>query len=688
MSGGDRTHLSYPRYVRVQPENYRVFRVLNSICYLGFFAHASFIPLFFWLGVPLLAWFNFLSIAMWAGGWLLNRNGQHDFAVNLITAEVIAHAALATWCFGWASSFQTYLMPMLVFTMINNRPHRITTLMQGGAIVALYIGLYLITKHATPQTSALYVEIAHYVNIFVVFTGLGIVAWYYREASLKSEQRMRELADEALAASRAKSAFLANMSHELRTPLNGILGFTQILQRRANRDAGDREGLAVIRKSGEHLLTLINDVLSLSRIEAGRVTIDARSFDLWALLHDVHRLLLPRAQEAAIALTLDIGDGRCAVLGDPLRVRQIVLNLAGNAVKFTEKGSVTIRGRWRSGEATIDVIDTGAGIDDTEQPMLFQPFAQAAAGRESKEGTGLGLAVSRDVARLMGGDITLTSVRGKGSTFTLRLPLPETRDPIAQTDTTRVLALEAEDRGTRVLVVDDLDVNRAVLARLLRAVGFEVHEASDGDEAVAEFERFRPRVVFMDKRMPRMDGMEAARRMRALEKDGAHATIIAVSASALDHERSEMLAADFDDFVAKPWREHAIFDALQRHLGLRYRSDASVLVVDDDNVSRTVAVQLLQPYTKHVTAAQSGEEALLRLSGDAFDIVFLDVRMPGIDGLETARRIRANGVACVLIALTAEDDPQRLRDAGFDDVLSKPLDPEALQKTMQKWSRR
>jgi len=673
--------------VRVQPDNYRVFRVLNSICYLGFFAHASFIPLFFWLGVPLLAWFNVLSIAMWAGGWILNRNGHHDFAVNLITVEVIAHAALATWCFGWASSFQTYLMPMLVFTMINNRPHRLTTLLQGVAIVALYLGLYIITRHATPQTSALYVEIAHYVNIFVVFTGLGIVAWYYREASLKSEQRVRELADDALAASRAKSAFLANMSHELRTPLNGILGFTQILLRRTLRDPEDRKGLEVIRKSGEHLLVLINDVLSLSRIEAGRVKIDARAFDLWALMRDVHQLLLPRAQESAIALTLDIGEGRCAVLGDPLRVRQILLHLAGTAVKFTEKGSVMIRGRWRGGEATIDVIDTGAGIDEAEQEMLFQPFAQAAAGRESKEGTGLGLAVSRDVARLMGGEITFTSTRGKGSTFTLRLPLPETRDAIVGTDTERVFALASEHRGTRALVVDDLDVNRAVLARLLRDVGFDVREASDGDDAVAEFQRFRPRVVFMDKRMPRMDGMEAARRMRALEADGEHAAIIGVSASALDHERSEMLAADFDDFIAKPWREHAIFDALQRHLGIRYRSDASVLVVDDDNVSRTVTMHLLEPHTSHIAVAKSGEEALLRLTSEAFDIVFLDVRMPGIDGFETARRIRAGGGKSVLIALTAEDDPERLREAGFDDVLTKPLDPDALQKMMQEWVR-
>ena len=389
---------------------------------------------------------------------------------------------------------------------------------------------------------------------------------------------LKESEQKAHAASRAKSAFLANMSHELRTPLNGVLGFAQLLARRKNRDADDRQGLEVIIRSGEHLLGLINDVLSLSKIEAGGATLEQTSFDPRRPVRDVENVLRFRADEKRIRFTIDLDESQLppAVLGDEVRLRQILLNLAGNAVKFTESGGVTLRARWRNGRATFDVEDTGPGIAAAELAGLFEPFVQSESGRRSREGTGLGLALSRDLARLMHGDITVESAPGRGSKFHLEVSLPPAdAESAVAADARRVSALAPNQTATRILVADDTAVNRTVLARLLGQAGFEVREATNGEEAIAAWRSWRPHLIWMDWRMSGVDGLEATRRIRAEERTGGapRTPIIALSASALEHERGEILAAGCDDFVAKPFREATIFAMLRDHLGVEYVYD-------------------------------------------------------------------------------------------------------------------
>jgi signal transduction histidine kinase/CheY-like chemotaxis protein/ligand-binding sensor domain-containing protein len=523
----------------------------------------------------------------------------------------------------------------------------------------------------------------------------------------ESEQR-------ALAASRAKSAFLANMSHELRTPLNGVLGFAQLLARRKNRDAEDQEGLAVIVKSGEHLLGLINDVLSLSKIEAGRVTLDRAPFDLTKMVRDVEDVLRFRADEKGLRLICDLDESKLphAVLGDEGRLRQILINLVGNAIKFTKQGSVTLRVTWSDQRATIDVEDTGSGIAPQELPRLFEPFVQTDSGNRSKEGTGLGLALSRDLARLMDGDITVRSTPGVGSCFRVEIGLPETavESLVATRDREHVVALAPGETPRRILVVDDIAINRAVLSRLLLSVGFEIREAASGEEAVAVWQSWDPHLIWMDKWMHGLDGLDATRHIRAEEKatGRAHTPILALSASALEAERDEILAAGCDDFVAKPYRAATIFSKLTEYLGVQYvyetfaaeekrearaqpsTGNGSVLLVDDDWICREVAEQLLRDNGVAVKSVKSGPEALLAIESERFDLVLMDLHMPGMDGRETAQRIKAtHGMEMLpIIAMTADTfdgDRDALAAANMDDYIAKPVEPQTLTDVIERW---
>ena len=380
-------------------------------------------------------------------------------------------------------------------------------------------------------------------------------------------------------ANRAKTVFLANMSHELRTPLNAVLGFAQLMERTPQRSAEDRRHLATILRSGEHLLDLINDVLSLSRIEAGAMALERSTFDLRALLDNVAELMRMRAESKDLWLRVEIGELPRAVEGDARKLSQILLNLLGNAVKFTAHGGVTLRASWAQGRAEFVVEDTGPGIAAADIGQLFEPFVQAESGRAAKEGAGLGLALARDMARIMDGDIAVQSSPGQGSSFTLSLaltasasdaPLPERRTR------RRVRALAPGQAAQRVLVVDDHDDNRALLAGLLGAVGFEVRTAADGEEALRAWRDWHPHLIWLDKRMPGMDGTEVARLIRAEEqRDGrARVAILALSASALEHQRAEILASGCDDFLPKPFRESLIFARMAEHLGVRYLHDA------------------------------------------------------------------------------------------------------------------
>lgn len=386
-----------------------------------------------------------------------------------------------------------------------------------------------------------------------------------------SEARARAAEEDARRADRAKSMFLSTMSHELRTPLNAILGFSQLLARDRTLVDAQRDDVDVIRRSGEHLLGLINDVLSIAKIEAGMVVLDVRAFRLDDVVRGVAKMMEPRAKSKGLRLLAEIAPGAPpAVRGDEQKLRQILLNLVGNAVTYTHEGGVALRASWNDGRAVFEVEDTGPGIAPSELDALFAPFVQSATGRAAGAGTGLGLAISRSYAKRMGGDVTATSEVGKGTTFRCEVALAAADESDAPPAERRVIALARGSGPFRVLVADDVADNRALLARLLGAVGgFDVREAADGEEAVRVWEDFAPDIVFMDVRMQGMDGASATRAIRDAEPTR-RTKIVALSASAFEHERDALIEGGCDAFVAKPYREATIFEALEAQLGARF----------------------------------------------------------------------------------------------------------------------
>ncbi|MCX8085803.1 MAG: ATP-binding protein [Rhodocyclaceae bacterium] len=385
--------------------------------------------------------------------------------------------------------------------------------------------------------------------------------------------------DAAEAASRAKSMFLANMSHELRTPLNAILGFAQLMERDPRLPEDLRAKLATINRSGNYLLSLINDVLEISRIEAGRLTANIAPLNLHELLASLVEVMTVRARSKGLELKLeraaDLPEG---IASDAAKLRQILLNLLSNAVKFTPAGEVVLTARLleRKGDDIVlefAVRDTGVGMKAEELERIFTPFFQAEAGLRQIEGTGLGLAISRQYARLMGGEIYAESVPGAGSTFRLRLPATLAAAPVAAPQQGRVRALAAGEPRYRILVAEDEPVNQELVRLLLEEVGFEVAAAADGREAVELFQRWRPHLVLMDMRMPIMDGFAATREIRALPS-GEAVPIIAFTASAFEEERRAILAAGCTDVMTKPLEENRFFELIERHLGARFEREA------------------------------------------------------------------------------------------------------------------
>ena len=388
-----------------------------------------------------------------------------------------------------------------------------------------------------------------------------------------SERTALEAKEGALKASRAKSIFLSHMSHELRTPLNAVLGFARLMERDRDLSREHRDDLAIIRRSGEHLLGLIDDVLSFSKIEAGKVTLNERSFDLRHLLLEVEEMIRQRAEARDLALDVDLApDLPGSVWGDDNKLRQVLLNLLGNAVKFTDRGRVSLRVERRDGSIDFEVGDTGRGIAAEDLDRLFEPFEQTRSGQHSSGGTGLGLAISRNLVRMMDGDLDVTSKLAEGSTFRFAIPLPVAGEARSAAESRRVLRLAPDQPRWRILVVDDAEDNRILLRRLLTQVGFEVRETADGGEGLEIWASWRPHLILMDMRMPGVDGYQATLRLRRAESERAsgRTVVIALTATAFEHDRSEILATGCDEMVTKPFREAALFDRLAEHLGARF----------------------------------------------------------------------------------------------------------------------
>jgi len=405
--------------------------------------------------------------------------------------------------------------------------------------------------------------------------------------ALEAREAAIQAREEALHANSAKSVFLANMSHELRTPLNAILGFTQLLERSAACTTEDRESLSIIQRSGEHLLRLINDVLSISKIEAGRMVLQEQAFDLWQMLQDLEGMFHSRARAKGIDLTFRIAPSLPhGVLGDEGKLRQILINLLGNAVKFTENGRVSLHARWLDGRAIFEVEDTGPGIAEADQEAIFEAFQQTEAAIQLGQGTGLGLTISRSFARLMGGDIRVRNQAPHGAHFTFDAHLPAAPLSRVGPEMRKVVSLAPDQPCFRILVVDDQTENRILLVTSLALLGFEVREATDGEEALEIWARWKPNLIWMDMRMPKVDGYEATRTIRQAENSrssdvdpsvpAGRCIIIALTASAFEHDQAAILAAGCDDFVFKPFRETTILEKLIQHLRVQFRYEEEV----------------------------------------------------------------------------------------------------------------
>ena len=453
---------------------------------------------------------------------------------------------------------------------------------------------------ASYQNSSARLWSAAEINIAVqIGTQLGVAV---QQAELLSQTQKQSTALQkaviaADAANRAKSEFLANMSHELRTPLNAILGFSQIMTRDISLSKKHQDNLGIINRAGEHLLDLINDILEMSKIEAGRTSLNPVSFNLIDLLYNLEQMLNLKAQSKGLKLIFEIGpDVPIYVQTDEGKLRQVLLNILGNAIKFTEKGKVILRVKTLEKlddkfkfnaqvEPKIDgnkylenncklqweIEDTGPGIAGEEIDQLFEPFGQTETGRKSQQGTGLGLPISRKFVQLMGGDITVKSKIGIGSIFAFNIPIiiGEMADNNKNKPPKKVIKIAPNQPEYKILVVDDRPESRQLLFTLLNIIGFTVQEAENGIEALEIWEKWSPHLIIMDMRMPVMDGYEATQKIKATLK-GQTTAILALTASAFEKDRKMVLSVGCNDFLHKPFREDVLLEKIGELLGVTY----------------------------------------------------------------------------------------------------------------------
>ncbi len=536
----------------------------------------------------------------------------------------------------------------------------------------------------------------------------------------ESREHLEEARQTAESANEAKSRFLANMSHEIRTPMNAIVGLAHILRRASPRPDQDDKLVKII-AAAVHLQGVINDILDVSKIEAGKLVLEKSDFDLEALVARICSMLMERVQEKGLELIVDVEDRIGFVNGDAPRLGQALLNYLGNAVKFTERGTITVRARIVEETDTEVVVrlaveDSGIGIAPEAQVRLFKAFEQADSSTTRQYGgTGLGLAITHRLAKLMCGDAGVQSSLGAGSSFWLtarfgRVSAKEGRHQIPSI------------RGRRALVVDDTPVTRLVVSQMLRLVGMDVEDSAAGEEALALIQTANDAgkpfdLVLLDLNMPRMDGMETLANLHQLTlRRHPVAWLVTASGDPLIHEEARSIG--FAEVLLKPLSTAAMHDTIQRHLAAlletpegkatpeasgaavepsveeelrRDYANARILLVEDEPINREVALMVLEEIDLlHVDIAENGQQAVDLATANTYDLILMDMQMPVMNGLEATRAIRLvrQGQVLPILAMTGNaysEDRNACLEAGMNDFLIKPVLPDDLYKALLKW---